>query len=160
MSGNGGQDEPSSQAYPNAGTVLAFDFGLKRIGVAVGDVSVGVPHPLATITEEQTDRRFAAIETLIREWQPVVLVVGLPMHLDGTEHELAQTCRRFARRLEGRFDLPAVLVDERLTSAAANESLRETGIKGRRQKPMLDQVAAYHILQTYLDKKQHATSRR
>lgn len=144
---------PKSQAY---GTILAFDFGEKRIGVAVGDTLVGIAHPLQTISAEGNDRRFAAIATLISEWRPTQLVVGLPTHLDGTEHALTQLCKKFARRLEGRFNLPVALVDERLSSAEASQSLKQAGIGGRRQKPMLDQVAAQHILQSFLDGQSHA----
>lgn len=132
-------------------TVLAFDFGEKRIGVAVGDSLVGIAHPLLTIDAESNDARFAAIASLIDEWRPGRLVVGLPAYLDGTEHELSRLARKFANRLHGRFRLPVALVDERLSSAQASQSLKETGIGGRRQKPLLDQVAAQHILQTYLD---------
>lgn len=133
------------------GPVLAFDFGEKRIGVAVGDWEVKIAHPVETIDEEGNEARFAAIERLIKEWNPRELVVGLPASLDGEEHELSRLCRRFARRLEGRFNLPVVLVDERLSSMAASQSLNEIGLRGRSQKPVLDQVAAQHILQSFFD---------
>jgi putative Holliday junction resolvase len=136
--------------------VLAFDFGEKRIGVAVGDMELGIAHPLQTISGESNDARFSAIAAVIAEWQPAQLVVGLPMYLDGTEHEMTRLSRRFARRLEGRFGLPAVMVDERLTSAEASLSLNEIGIRGRSQKTMLDQVAAQHILQSFFDSQTHA----
>lgn len=136
---------------PHRTTVLAFDFGLKRIGVAVGDVTVGVAHPLETLHGESNEQKFGAIAALIQEWQPGALVVGLPLHLDGAEHEMTLRCRKFSRQLEGRFSLPVVLVDERLTSESASQELREMGIGGRKQKAMLDQVAAQLILQTYLD---------
>lgn len=132
-------------------TVLAFDFGEKRIGVAVGDTELGIAHPLATISGESNDARFLAIASLIAEWKPALLVVGLPFYLDGTEHELTRLSRKFARRLEGRFDLPTTLMDERLSSAEASQSLNEAGIRGRSQKAVLDQVAAQRILQSYFD---------
>lgn len=150
-------EQPGVLLMPTSGTVLAFDFGEKRIGVALGELSLGMAHPLTTINEEINDRRFAIIEALIKEWQPVRLVVGLPSYLDGTEHALSALCRKFARRLEGRFGIQVTLVDERLTSVAAEASLRDAGVRGRKQKPMLDQVAAQHILQTFLDG-YHATS--
>jgi putative holliday junction resolvase len=143
---------------PDAGTVLAFDFGEKRIGVAVGDMSVAIAHPLQTISGESNEVRFAAIAGMIAEWKPARLVVGLPFYLDGTEHELTRLSRKFARRLEGRFGLPTVMVDERLTSAEASQSLNEIGIRGRSQKAMLDQVAAQRILQSYFDAQTHATT--
>ncbi|MDD5405166.1 MAG: Holliday junction resolvase RuvX [Sulfuricella sp.] len=139
-------------------TVLCFDFGLKRIGVAVGDVTIGVAHPLETIHGESRAQKFGAIAALIQEWQPGALVVGLPLHLDGTEHDMTLRCRKFSRQLEGRFRLPVALVDERLTSESASQDLRAMGIGGRRQKAMLDQVAAQLILQTYLDENKHATT--
>lgn len=141
---------------PEAGTVLAFDFGERRIGVALGDLALGIAHPLATIDTESNDARFAAIAAMIAEWKPAQLVVGLPAHLDGAEHDMSRLCRKFANRLHGRFGLPVELVDERLTSAEASQSLREAGVGGRRQKPMLDQVAAQHILQSYFDAQTHA----
>ncbi|SEK32218.1 Holliday junction resolvase RuvX [Nitrosovibrio tenuis] len=133
------------------GAVLAFDFGQKRIGVAVGNLGLGLAHPLATISSMNTVEQFETIFQLIREWQPVLLVVGLPLHADGIEHELTRQSRRFARRLEGRFGIHTVLVDERHTSIDASLALREAGVKGRKQKPMLDQVAAQLILQSYFD---------
>jgi putative Holliday junction resolvase len=159
-----GDEKPASPFpithYPlPAGTVLAFDFGLKRIGVAVGDTSVKLAHPLTTIAEEGNDKRFAAITALIAEWHPALLVVGLPAHLDGAEHEMSALCRRFARRLEGRYKLRTLLVDERLSSAAASEDLAEIGIRGRKQKIALDQVAAQRILQSFLDQQGQVESR-
>ncbi|SFM09919.1 Holliday junction resolvase RuvX [Nitrosomonas communis] len=133
------------------GTVLAFDFGKKRIGVAVGEKEMRLAHPLTTIHGEMTRQRFEAIAKLIETWQPVLLVVGLPIHADGTEHELTQLSRRFARRLEGRYRIKSVLVDERYTTITARSALGELGIKGKKQKPMLDQIAAQHILQSFFD---------
>lgn len=133
------------------GTLLGFDFGERRIGVAVGETLLGIAHPLQTIDSESNDVRFTIIGALIAEWKPTRLVVGLPTHMDGSEHALTLLCKKFARRLEGRFKLPVTLVDERLSSAEASQSLKEAGIGGRRQKPMLDQVAAQHILQSYFD---------
>ena len=131
------------------GAVLAFDFGLKRIGVAVGDLEVRLAHPLETIAEEANDPRFARIGQLIAEWRPVRLVVGLPMSLDGEEHELSKRCRRFANQLHGRFGLPVQLVDERLTSAEAETRLRDMGRAVRGNKAALDSLAAQEILQDY-----------
>lgn len=132
-------------------TVLAFDFGEKHIGVAVGDHAVGIAHPLATIAAADKQRCYAAIAALIMEWQPALLVVGLPAHMDGVEHTLSRLARKFAHELGTRFKLPVELVDERLSSAAADISLCEAGIAARKRKPLLDQVAAQQILQGYLD---------
>jgi putative Holliday junction resolvase len=135
----------------SAGTILAFDFGTRRIGVAVGERAIGLAHPLATIASEQNDHRFAAIESLIEEWHPALLIVGLPVHADGTEHALTARARRFAKQLEGRFGLTAELVDERFTTHAAGEALSEAGVKARSHKGVRDRVAAQIILQTYFD---------
>jgi len=140
-----------SLSSPLNGTLLAFDFGTKRIGVAVGNSISGTAQPLTTLHGEQNDQRFTAIAALIREWQPSALVVGLPCNEDGSPHELTRLCRRFAQRLKGRFSLPTLLVDERFTSAAASSQLNEAGVRGIKQKALLDQVAAQHILESYFN---------
>lgn len=138
--------------YPDlSGTVLAFDFGEKRIGVAVGETLLGLAHPLLTIDAEENAAKFEQIAALLQEWQPVLLIVGLPMTMDGDAHAMTALAQKFAQRLEGRFNLPVMMVDERLSSAEAAQSLREAGIKGRAQKQHLDQVAAQTILQSYFD---------
>lgn len=131
------------------GTVLAFDFGERRVGVAVGELELKLAHPLETIRAVSDKERIQAIERLVREWRPVALVVGLPSHLDGSEYELSRRCRNFARRLRARFGVDAYLTDERLTSHAAGLALAEAGVRGRRQKDMVDQVAAQQILEAY-----------
>lgn len=136
---------------PVAGTLLAFDFGTQRIGVAVGNTIAASSRPLTTIGEEKTDLRFAVIAALVKEWQPCALLVGLPSNDDGTPHELTALCRRFANRLHGRFGLTTILVDERYTSTAASEQLNKEGVRGREQKSLIDQYAAQQILQGYLD---------
>ena len=136
---------------PQLGAVLAFDFGEKRIGVAVGDLKVKIAHPLTTITSEVNDKRFAAIGELVSEYRPALLVVGLPSHADGGEHVVARLARKFAQRLTGRFGVRVVLVDESYSSASASEALTESGVRGARQKLWLDQVAAQQILQQFLD---------
>ena len=98
-------------------TVMAFDYGTRRIGVAVGNTLTKLGQPLKTITEPNTDVRFKVIQDLITEWQPNRLVVGLPCHPDGTEHEMSQKARRFGNQLSGRFQLPVDWVDERYSSA-------------------------------------------
>ncbi|MCK9201469.1 MAG: Holliday junction resolvase RuvX [Gallionella sp.] len=141
---------PEGAALPQ-GTFLAFDFGARRIGIATGNTISASANPLETIDEEKNDPRFARIAALIAEWQPAALVVGLPSNDDGTPHELTALCRRFANRLKGRFGLPVILVDERYTSLAASSRLNEVGVRGRKQKAVLDQYAAQQILQAYFD---------
>jgi len=98
-------------------TVMAFDFGVRRIGVAIGNTLTKSGQPLKTITEASSDTCFKAIEELLREWQPNRLVVGMPFHPDGAEHEMSAKARRFGNQLYGRFQLPVDWVDERYTSA-------------------------------------------
>lgn len=122
-------------------TVLAFDFGLKRIGVAVGNTILKQAQPLTIITAATNDDKFSAIALLVSEWEPDIAVIGLPLHPDGAEHEMTQRCRRFANQLHGRFGLTTVLVDERYSSAVLAQE---------RGKPIDDEAAAI-ILQQYFD---------
>ncbi|MGV0982206.1 MAG: Holliday junction resolvase RuvX [Polynucleobacter sp.] len=98
-------------------TVMAFDYGTRRIGVAVGNTLTKLGQPLKTIAESSSDASFRAIEGLLKEWQPTRLVVGLPCHPDGAEHEMSARARRFGNQLHGRFHIPVEWVDERYTSA-------------------------------------------
>lgn len=121
-------------------TLMAFDFGEKRIGVAIGNLITGGARPLAVVENARRDARFAAIAALIKEWGPDRLIVGLPVYPDGAAHPFADRCRRFANQLHGRFGLPVSLEDERYTSALA-------------PKPdiMIDAQAAAVLLQGVLD---------
>jgi putative Holliday junction resolvase len=101
------------------GTWLAFDFGEKRIGVAIGNTVTGGARPLCVIPASPVTDRFSRIEALIREWEPAACLVGLPVDPDGEDHPFAARCRRFANQLHGRFGLPVILEDERYTSALA-----------------------------------------
>ena len=121
--------------------MLGFDFGLKRIGVAIGNTLIKQAQPLTIISAETNDAKFAAIEALIREWQPARCVVGLPLHPDGAEHELTVRCRRFANQLNGRFGVATVLVDERYSSAVVAQKRGEA----------IDAQAAAIILQQYFN---------
>lgn len=133
------------------GTVLAFDFGEARIGVAQGDAELGLSHPLSTVSGKSNEEKFALIESLVKEWQPAYFVVGLPFHSDGTEHEITRLSRKFGRRLHGRFRLPVYWVDERMSSLYAESLLAEAQVFGRKQKSVLDQVAAQAILQGFFE---------
>lgn len=146
-------------ARPARGSVIGFDFGLARIGVAVGELETGLASPLAVINEESSEARFAAIASLLAEWRPVALVIGIPCHLDGTEHAMTARCRRFANQLRGRFALPVMEIDERLSSVAAEGELASAGIGDwRARKRAIDAVAARIILQNYLDSTEHESS--
>lgn len=137
-----------------AGTVLAFDFGERRIGVAVGELGLCSAHPLATIDARDNATRFAAIGRLLEEWQPARAVVGLPAP-EREDHPMNARCRKFARQIEGRFGIVAELVDESCSSVVAEAELAAAGLDARRRKAVLDSVAAQTILQAWLDR-QHA----
>jgi putative Holliday junction resolvase len=147
---------PPFPAAPVPGTVLAFDYGERFLGVAVGESGVRVAHPLATIDARAAAARFRAVAALVEEWRPAQLVVGLPLGLDGDRHDLTRRAERFARQLAARFRLPVTLVDERLSSAEAEDRLRATGRGGRRDKRLVHPVAAQVILQDFFD--QHAAA--
>jgi putative Holliday junction resolvase len=133
--------------------ILAFDYGARRIGVAVGQTSTGTASPAGVIAVHRAPD-WAALERSVREWSPARLLVGVPYNMDGTETVLTSTCRAFAAQLERRFGLPVELVDERLTSAAATADLREarrTGTRARRvRREDIDAHAARLILETWL----------
>ena len=118
-------------------TILAFDFGEKRIGVAVGNTITKTAEALKIIQEKNQDEKFKSIEALIQEWQPQLLVVGLPTHPDGAEHEMTQKAKRFGNQLHGRFQKEVVWVDERYTSVSVQDGH--------------DALVAQLILQQYLD---------
>ena len=132
-------------------TVLAFDFGTRRIGVAIGNVLLGVARPLTTIADDANATRFTAVAALIEEWRPDMLVVGRPVHDDGTPHGMTARAERFARQLEGRFGLKVARVDERYTSQGAESALVTAGVRARERKSVRDSVAAQLILQSWFD---------
>lgn len=124
-------------------TLLAFDFGLKKIGVAMGNTVLKQAKPLSIIQAQTRQERFAQIEALIKTWQPDLLVVGLPLTTEGEEQYASSHSRRFANQLHGRFNKPVVLVDER------GSSLEAQAILGTHEED--DAVAAAVILQRYFD---------
>lgn len=135
-----------------AGSILAFDFGVKRIGVAVGEWPLAQAHPLTTIRSEANAERFAAIEALIKEWRPVSLVVGLPLALDGSAHEMTARSTRFGNQLRGRFGLAVDYAEERLSSVEAEERLRAGGHNAKSAREHVDALAAQIILQCFFER--------
>ncbi len=130
-------------------TLLGFDFGLQRIGVATGQVITGTATALDTIRARNGQPDWEIISGLMQTWQPDALVVGLPRHDDGSDAEITGAVRRFIRQLEGRYHLPVHTIDERLSSRAAREQL-EQGDERDTAKG-LDAVAARIILQDWLE---------
>ncbi|HLX81504.1 MAG TPA: Holliday junction resolvase RuvX [Burkholderiales bacterium] len=140
-----------------ARTVLAFDFGLQRIGVAVGEPELGTAHPLQGVVAHTQPGRLTAIDRLVQEWRPSLLVVGRPLGEDGAPYEMTRRAERFARQLNGRFRLPVELVDERYSSAEVESRMRAS--YGSRKAAnlargkKLDSHAAQIILEQYFGDK-------
>jgi len=132
------------------GTLIGFDFGSRRIGVAVGETSTRIASPLTAIEGEANEARFDAIGRIVEEWRPAGFVVGIPRHSDGSEHAVAKLAEKFARRLEARYGVPVRFVDETLSSAEAESTLRGTRTRAGK-KSDVDALAATIILQSFLD---------
>ena len=133
-------------------TILAFDYGLRRIGVAVGQTVTGSASPLGIVDNGERGPDNARIEALVKEWRPNGIVVGMPLHADGSPGDLAPTIRGFMRDLE-RFGVPVTEIDERHTSQEAEAALiraRQAGSKGRISKSDIDAAAAVMIAERYL----------
>jgi putative Holliday junction resolvase len=131
-------------------TVLGFDFGLSRIGIAIGQTLTASARPIATLRSRDGKPDWAAIGALIEQWQPQAFVVGHPFNMDDTEVDWAPRIHRFARQLEGRFERPVHLVDERLTSIEARRQLAERPGRRRFDRESVDAVAAALIIETWL----------
>lgn len=131
--------------------VLGIDYGLRRVGVAVSDEGARLARPLKVITVSARRSLLEDLAALVREFTPGTIVVGHPRRLDGSPGTLAATVEEFAARVEQRFGVPVILWDERLTTQAATEKLREAGMRRRKRRAMVDQAAAAVILQDYLD---------
>ncbi|WP_458734706.1 Holliday junction resolvase RuvX [Zobellella taiwanensis] len=132
-------------------TLLGFDFGLKSIGVAVGQELTATARPLTALKANDGVPDWGRIETLLKEWQPALLVVGLPLNMDGTEQDISRRARKFANRLHGRFGLAVELQDERLTTTDARARLFEAGGYKALGKDAVDAVSAQLILESWME---------
>ena len=133
-------------------TLLGFDYGEKRIGIAVGQELTASSSPLATIQATAGEPDWSIITNHIDDWKADGLVVGIPCNMDGSEHAMTRRARHFARQLEERYQLPVYTVDERLSSVEAERLLGNSGKRSRglkQKKQLIDQVAAQLILDTY-----------
>lgn len=137
----------------HAETILGFDFGEKRIGVAVGNTVTSQAQALTTLHVASNAARLGAVEKLVNEWQPASFVVGQPEHADGTPHEVAHLAKKFGNRLTEKFRLPVTYINETLSSVEASSILDARGVKGIAQKAEIDAVAAQVILQSFLDER-------
>ena len=132
-------------------SVLAFDFGLVQIGVAVGNTLLRTTQPLAILRAKEGIPDWQALEQLVQDWQPDLLLVGDPLNMDGSDSELCERARKFARRLHGRLGLPVTMVDERLTSFEAKQVSREQGHRGDYKRRPIDSQAAELVLRSWLN---------
>ena len=127
------------------GNVLAFDFGLARIGAAIGNTLTGGSRPLEIFSSRTNGQKWGRVQSLIREWEPCALVVGIPLRADGSWQEMTERAERFARQLEGRFHLPVFRVDERFSSVEVEEGMKK-----------IDDAAAAVILEQWFAERQEA----
>lgn len=133
------------------GNIIGFDFGQRRIGVAIGNNISKTAQPLITIESTTNNQTFEAIQKIMEEWRPVSIVVGVPFNVDGSEHKVTNLSKKFAKQLEQKYLLPTHLIDERYTSIEANHELKDKKMDLKKKKLLIDQIAAKIILQSYLD---------
>ncbi|MDH3546859.1 MAG: Holliday junction resolvase RuvX [Gammaproteobacteria bacterium] len=146
---------PDTPEAPRPETIIAFDFGLRRIGIAVGQDVTGSASPLGIVSSGEHGPDQVRISELIDEWRPTRLVVGMPAHTDGSPSEMQAHVRAFIRQLAV-YGLPVDTVDERYTSIEAESALKEaraTGARGRISKDSIDSAAAVLIAERYLARK-------
>ncbi|MEE4660605.1 MAG: Holliday junction resolvase RuvX [Halieaceae bacterium] len=129
---------------------MAFDYGLRQIGVASGNTLTGTSSEVTVLRARDGVPDWDSVAALFTDWRPALVVVGLPLNMDDTEGELADRARKFGRRLQGRFNIPVEYVDERLSSHAAKSMLREQGHRGDYREAPADALAARLILDTWL----------
>ncbi|HSC75948.1 MAG TPA: Holliday junction resolvase RuvX [Pseudomonadales bacterium] len=133
-------------------SIIAFDYGLRHIGTAVGQPLIGSSNPAGVIRARDGVPDWSAIEKLLQEWQPDLLLVGLPLNMDGSESPMSARAQKFSRQLHGRFNIPVELVDERLTSFAAKQQRRELQQSTDFGRDTVDADAACIILQDYYNR--------
>ncbi len=137
-------------------TLLGFDFGLRRIGVAVGQECTGTASALTTVRYRGRQPDWSRIDALVDEWHPDALVIGIPLHMDGQEQDLTDRARRFGSQLGRRFGLPVHEVDERLSSYAAEEMMKQHKPLSKKNKSEIDRLAASIILQDWFNQQADA----
>ncbi|HET8701147.1 MAG TPA: Holliday junction resolvase RuvX [Nitrococcus sp.] len=133
---------------------LGFDYGWRRLGIAVGEGLTGSAHPVTTLTCRQGRPDWKLLAEIIETWQPAALVVGIPRHADGSASKTTLRAAAFAQELEQRWNLPTHRVDERLSSHEARTRLQEAAgrrLRGASGKALVDRLAAQIILQTWLN---------
>ncbi|UAY95825.1 Holliday junction resolvase RuvX [Dickeya dadantii] len=132
-------------------TLLAFDFGTRSIGVAIGQEITGTARPLTSLKAQDGVPDWQKVEKLLNEWQPALVIVGLPLNMDGTEQPLTARARKFAQRLHGRFGVKVDLHDERLSTVEARANLFERGGFRALDKGSVDAASAVIILESWFE---------
>ena len=135
-------------------SVIGFDFGLKRIGLATGQTITGTASPLVTLEAVNQKPDWKSIETHIRQWKPDALIVGIPYKPDGEESDITRAARNFSKKLEQLFNLPVYTVDESLSSFEAEQQLRQDIKLSKHNKHKIDKMAAAIIVQSWLNSQQ------
>lgn len=132
-------------------SLLGFDFGTKSIGVATGQMITATAQPLAAIKANDGIPNWNTVEQVIKDWKPDVVVVGLPLNMDGSEQDITQRAKKFGNRLNGRFGVKVAFQDERLTTASAKEFIFERGGYKALEKGKIDSVSAALILESWME---------
>lgn len=135
-------------------TAMAFDYGTKKIGVAVGQSITQTASPLAVLPARDGIPNWDTIEKLVREWQPEAFIVGMPFNMDGTENAMTKRAQKFLQRLSGRFNIPCYSMDERLSSREARQIRKEMADahgKAYNEKEAIDSLAAQLILENWFE---------
>ena len=131
------------------GNILSFDFGEKRIGIAIGNSITKSSHPLETINTPKNTERYKLIELLLKTWKPVKLVIGYPLNEDGTLSKMSLLAKKFAMKLRNKYNIPIIMIDERFTSSEADLELKKFEKNFKKRKIVVDQVAAMIILDSF-----------
>ena len=131
------------------GNILSFDFGEKRIGVAIGNNITKNSHPLETINTAKVKERYKIIESLLMTWKPIKLVIGYPLNEDGTISKMSLLAKKFGTKLKNKYNIPTIMIDERFSSIEADLELKKFEKNFKKRKIVIDQVAAMIILDSF-----------
>ena len=140
------------------GNILSFDFGEKRIGVAIGNSITKSSHPLETINTPKNTERYRLIELLLKTWEPFKLVIGYPLNDDGTLSKMSLLAKKFAMKLRNKYNIPIAMIDERFTSSEADLELKKFEKNFKKRKIVVDQVAAMIILDSFFQNNNNENS--
>ena len=140
------------------GNILSFDFGEKRIGVAIGNSITKSSHPLETINTSKNTERYKLIELLLKTWEPVKLVIGYPLNEDGTLSRMSLLAKKFGMKLTNKYNIPIAMIDERFTSSEADLELKKFEKNFKKRKIVVDQVAAMIILDSFFQNNNNENS--